>query len=590
MGAMALGERLRLGAILAGHQARALLGGIYASPVYRWRYSGPTPERLTVAPQDLRTADPTVAAEIYSGRYSLAGHTIETAGRSPFEIDPPSRAWNQALHGFGWLRHLRAADTELARIHAQSLIEDWLNGFGSWNRPAWEPEVTARRLISWLSHSPLILRGAEMAYYRRFLRSLARQARYLHHTAADAGDGAQRLSCAIALAYAGLCLAGQTRLFRHACRWLDEELERQVLPDGGHISRNPAVIIDLLLDLLPLRQTFLACDVPPSGALMSAIDRMMPMLRFFRHPDGAMAHFNGMGASRADLLATLFAYDDVRGAPASYAPHSGYQRLEAGDAVLIMDAGPSPPPTVSCEAHAGCLSFELSLDGTRLIVNCGAPAASVPHWRSAARATAAHSTAVIDDTSSARFAASPWVCRRIGAVVLSGPRDVRVERHEHEGPSIDASHDGYLASFGIIHERRIALSAQGDRVDGEDLFHSSADLKADADPAYAIRFHLHPAVRASVTRDGERAVLLTPRDAAWEFSAEGARLTIEESVYLGALDGPRRAEQIVLHGRCRAAPAVRWRLQRLTRARRRGASHSTDAEELPLATPGADRA
>ena len=58
---------------------------------------------------------------------------------------------------------------------------------------------------------------------------------------------------------------------------------------------------------------------------------MMPMLRFFRHADGNFAQFNGMGPTPVDLLATVLAYDDARGAPVANAPHSGYQRIDAGD-------------------------------------------------------------------------------------------------------------------------------------------------------------------------------------------------------------------------------------------------------------------
>src|SRR6516162_5795038 len=81
------------------------------------------------------------------------------------------------------------------------------------------------------------------------------------------------------------------------------------------------------LDLLPLRQAFASRNIAPPQALQNAIDRMMPMLRFFRHSEGTFAHFNGMGATPADLLLTLLAYDEARGAPFSNAPYSGYQRL-----------------------------------------------------------------------------------------------------------------------------------------------------------------------------------------------------------------------------------------------------------------------
>jgi uncharacterized heparinase superfamily protein len=37
---------------------------------------------------------------------------------------------------------------------------------------------------------------------------------------------------------------------------------------------------------------------------------MMPMVRMMRHADGAIGLFNGMGATRADLIAAILAQDD----------------------------------------------------------------------------------------------------------------------------------------------------------------------------------------------------------------------------------------------------------------------------------------
>ena len=50
-------------------------------------------------------------------------------------------------------------------------------------------------------------------------------------------------------------------------------------------------------------------------------------------------------------------------------------------------------------AHAGTLSFEMSVGRDRLIVNCGAAPAAEADWRDALRATAAHSTLVPADTN-----------------------------------------------------------------------------------------------------------------------------------------------------------------------------------------------
>src|SRR5205823_8520442 len=193
--------------------------------------------------------------------------------------------------------------------------------------------------------------------YRRFLRSLSRQIRQLRHTASQARDGVPRLQAAMALSYAALCMARQQRHIRGATKRLSEELARQILPDGGHISRNPGALIELLVDLLPLRQVFSSRNIPPPPALLNAVDRMMPMLRFFRHGDGQFALFNGMGPTPRDELTTILAYDDARGTPVANAPHSGYQRVETGGTLVLMDTGRAPPLAVSQEAHAGCLAF-----------------------------------------------------------------------------------------------------------------------------------------------------------------------------------------------------------------------------------------
>src|SRR5204863_10159483 len=277
------------------------------------------------------------------------------------------------------------------------------------------------------------------------------------------------------------------------------EVEYQILPDGGHISRNPGALIELLLDLLPLRHAFAARNIAPPPQLNNAIDRMMPMMRFFRHGDGNFAHFNGMGPTLPDLMATILAHDDARGAPLANAPHSGYQRVEIGEMVLLMDSGGPPPINVSQEAHAGCLSFELSHGLQRIVVNCGLPGTNRGTWRQVARATAAHSTVVFNDTSSCRFLEGGAFKRLIGTPIVSGPTNIPVAREEREDAIIlRASHDGYADRFGVVHQRALKLAAEGTRVDGEDLFvPPSADmLPANAQDEFAVRFHLHPSIKA----------------------------------------------------------------------------------------------
>jgi uncharacterized heparinase superfamily protein len=546
------------------------MGRINAHPLMRWRFASALADRLLIAPQDLRTADPTRASEIYAGRFAFAGKIVICDGRSPFEIEPPSDEWADQLLGFGWLRHLRAADSSITRANARALVGEWIGLQGTLdNLDAWRPDLVARRIISWLSQAPLVLHDADMRFYRRFLRNLTRQVRYLNSAVNASRDGVPRLQAVVALTYAALCMQGQARLLKSITRKLSDELGRQVLPDGGHTSRNPGALIELLLDLLPLRQAFAARNVPPPAALNNAIDRMMPMLRFFRHGDGNFALFNGMGPTRTELVSTVLAYDDARGNPVANAPHSGYQRAQSGDTLLIVDAGPPPPLSMSSEAHAGCLSFELSARNYRIVVNCGLPATSRDTWRHVARATAAHSTVTFNDTSSCRFLTAESLKSLLGAPILAGPTDVQVSRQERDGQRdgqrdggtmLRFSHNGYADRFGVVHQRSLRLSADGRRLDGEDLFvpaHGES-LPVRRGDSFAVRFHLHPTVKANRHSDGHRVLLVLPNKDVWTFDAYEQRAELEESVYLAGPDGPRRAVQIVIHGHARQLPRVHW--------------------------------
>lgn len=588
MADLSIGERAKLSLLLARRTLRSIAGRARGHPFVRLTFIPRKAERLLIAPQDLRTADGTRASEIYAGRFAFAGKVVISDGRSPFEIPPPSEEWAAALLGFGWLRHLRAAESGITRANARALVDEWIAVQGAWHSFAWQPEILARRIIAWLSQAPLILHDADDQFYKRFLRSLVRQVRYLRHTAIEARDGVPRMQALVALTYAALCMSGQARHLRGTIKQLVDEIERQVLPDGGHVSRNPGALIELLLDFLPLRHAFATRNIAPPPQVNNAIDRMMPMMRFFRHGDGTFAHFNGMGPTLPDLLATILAYDDARGAPLTSLPHSGYQRLEAGEMVLVMDTGGPPPISLSQEAHAGCLAFELSHGPYRIVVNCGLPRTNRETWRQVARATAAHSTVVFNDTSSCRFLESGSFKRLLGTPIVSGPADIPLSREERSDAIVlRTSHDGYAERFKVIHQRAIKMAADGSRLDGEDLFVAAEEdsIPEDVPDAFAVRFHLHPSIKANKLTDGHGAILVLPSREVWNFSAYEDRIEIEESVYLSGADGPRRAVQIVIYGNARKTPRMHWTLSHATSSDEGESRARGDEPELPLDSP-----
>lgn len=547
---------------------------------------GMVPTALVHAPQPLREPHAELARELYQGRFSLAGCKIEPGASSPFHAkDAPAR-WRRALASFAWLPDLVSGDGELARIQARCLISDWISADRRQRGLGWEPEVVSRRLIAWFSCAPFVLANAGEEYRRGLLLSIGRQIRFLSTAISATSASWPHLHGAIALNYAVVCAEG---LERHAERFsdvLNQALEAQLLGDGGHISRNPARCVDILELLLPLKASFEERDVPLPVNLVNAIDRLFPMLRTMLHGDRGLAFFNGCSETRRRLVSSILTLDTRRARPMTVARHSGFARLEQGNAVVIADTGAPASPRASETGHSGALSFELSHGTQRIIVNCGYSGEGPDEWRAATRSTAAHSTLSIADHSSAKVFDN-WLTRAVfdGPVTL-GPAHVHAEASPSEaGMLLSAEHDGFARSHGLIHQRQIYLAANGEDVRGEDRLVPMQGASGASPPKsypFCIRFHLHPSIKATPSKDSASVLLMLPDKTGWRFSARGALLKQEESVYFIDRDVPHRTNQIVLFAETSRTPDVKWALKRIGRQADTGKKPQTTMTRLPL--------
>ncbi|EKF61146.1 MAG: heparinase II/III family protein [Agrobacterium albertimagni] len=511
--------------------------------------------RVVVAPTDLRAIDSFVADEVFNGRFPLAGRVLDTEGQSPFELELPSVQFARRLHGFGWLRHIRADKTAAACENARWITDQWITLHGGRSKGvAWDSEVVSRRIISWLSHSPIVLHEADAGFYRRFTSSLGQQVRHLQRRADSMPEGLPRLKARIAIAMASIAAEARPAAVRRAGRLLDRELERQVLADGSHVSRNPQASVDLLFDLLPLRQSYINLGHEVPAKLIPVIDRMYPAVRFFRHSSGDLALFNGASSSLATDLMSVLRYDETAGQPFKALPHGGYHRLSGGDTTILVDTGKPLSARLSSTAHAGCLSFELSSGRNRFLINSGSPRFAGERLRQLARATAAHSTVCIGDVSSARIAQSS----RLGTIMLSGPSKIEVERQTGPDGSdrLSARHDGYVKRFGVLHEREIRINEQGTKIAGRDRLLLPDGLPTPNLPGAEViaRFHVHPTI--TVERSDARKIrLVAPDGESWSFSIPVGEIAIGEDVFFADVSGIRPSQQleIVFEG-----PEIRW--------------------------------
>ncbi len=487
-------------------------------------------------------------AAILQVEFPFAGQSIRTPAPLWMPVGA-STAWQEEMHGFDWLRDLRAVGGDAGRRAARELVGRWMDDNTRWSALAWRPDIIGRRLASWIGQHDFYGATADAPFRSRLLVSGGQQARHLARVLPAGISGGALLVAIKGLILAGLALPrGQSWLTRGRVL-LERELPRQILADGGHVERSPAAHMAMLRHLIDLRAAFNARGQRLPAGLQAAIDGMTPILRLFQHGDGGLALFNDSNEDEGWRVDMVLTRANGKAKPLLQAPQTGFQRLVANRTLVIVDSGAPPAPGFDRHAHAGTLSFEMSVGRERMIVNCGAhPGHS--DWRMAQRMTAAHSTAVIDDTNSSVLRPESGLARR--------PDNVVCRREETEGNIwLDISHDGYLAPFGRLHRRRLYLAAGGEELRGEDRFSGAGGKR------FAVRFHLHPQVQVSLSQNAQAAILRLPSGVGWRLRTAGTEVSLEESVYLGRAGEIRRSQQVVIAGPLAPGEAiVKWALAR----------------------------
>ncbi len=504
------------------------------------------PDAPALPVRDPWQGDPQRGANLLKGELELGGTTAQL--RPGGFTDPSDTPTLRAVaHGFTWLRDLRALGTDAARVRARALVTDWM-GAPSMEKLAQRPDVAGARIAAWLGHYDFFAASADDGFRQRLMSRLVSDARGLAASLPAEEMDARALTALKGLIAAAVALPEHAAFLTRALRLLPQELARQILPDGSHCERSPAQLLAALQDLTEIRVLLQAAQAQPPAALPVAIERMALALRVLRHGDGGLALFNGSKEETVAFTEAVLTQAGRAGRPPASLVDGGFHRMHAGPSVLLIDCGAPPPPRIDRSSHAGTLSFELSIGRDRLIVNCGAAPAAHGAWRDAMRATAAHSTLVIADTSSSELRPE-GLGRR--------PDKVEVYRQEANGAHLlEASHDGWMKQFGALHRRRLYMAESGEDIRGEDA------VEAPTPQAYVVRFHLHPGVDASMQQGGDAALLRLPSGGGWRLRADAARMSLEETIYLGGRT-PRRTVAVVLTGLADGPQQIKWAITKV---------------------------
>ncbi len=446
--------------------------------------------------------------------------------------------WLYHMNSFTWLVDLAAiGKSDKIAKYAQNLCKNWLEANSDftaikYNSIAWQTDITAKRVFSWLQHWQVFFDRGELNFRHDMLKSIARQIRHLRNMAAYQSLSDGNISAVKGWICACLILKSEETGLIAATKALEWVLAEQIFADGGHISRIPEKQLSILQDLIDIRLVFRQAKIETPDFLQITIDKMSPMLRFYRHPDKSLAVFNGGNIKNKDIIDSILNYADARGIAPKHAPHSGYEKLLAGNLCAFIDVGNPSPLIKYDDIFAGALAIEVSLGENRIFVNCGKSIAGNKQWRQSERSTAAHSTLCLANLNSTDLSKNS----KRHAYVTS------TYSTKNGNQWVDASHDGYMANMGIIHTRRLFMAKDGNDLRGEDIIEGKVGID------YSISFHLHPKIKVSILHNKQSALLKLANGEAWRLRISGAAITLMDSIYFGDNGKFKRSQQIILSG------------------------------------------
>jgi uncharacterized heparinase superfamily protein len=259
-------------------------------------------------------------------------------------------------------------------------------------------------------------------------------------------------------------------------------------------------MVEDALDLVNVGRVF---GWTPLETWKPTVGSMLEYLAAATHPDGQIALFNDAALNAALAPRDLCEYakrlgietptTPKNGSGIQWFPDSGLVRIERGPWTLLADTGPIGPDYIPGHAHADSLTFELSCDKQRFIVDTGTGLYSPGKKRSYQRSTAAHNTVRIDCFDSSEVWDSFRVARR--AKPLGPARVSSTDGHI----LCSAGHDGYARLAGrVIHKRTF-------RVDN-DTISIADDITGQGRHDLELPLHFHPDVILNKDEEGCWAV------------------------------------------------------------------------------------
>ncbi len=458
----------------------------------------------------------------------------------------------EKLNNFFWFFSL---DLKSSKKTTQTVIKNWISNNTKYQKKSWEFDLTAKRIISWLSNHQLTYEDSDQQYRTTFDHMIQKQTNHLLNEVKNPKEVENKMIGCAAIILTGLAYKNERQYLTYGLNLLKNIIKSSIDNQGFTKSRNIRQLIFYLKYFIIIREWFKESQSLIPEYIDETIYYLGSSYAFIWQNIKQDIFFNGNYSSdnnEFDQYLKRFGYTFKN----QTNELGGYAILKNKKIVLAADIGSSPNKIFSNDYQAGALSFEIFSNNKKLISNAGYYSDKNNKFNKLSRSTALHCALSIEDYSSCNF-----IERQKNLIVDKG---LKVSKKnvvfENNYWKISGTHDGYLVKFGTIYEREIEFYPEQLKFIGYDkLFrkNTSKEIKFD------IRFHLDPNSKIMKTQDN-KSILIELDEEGWKFSCDNFDINIDNGLYFGNKNSYKENQNIFISGmNNEKEQIIKWEINKL---------------------------
>ena len=458
----------------------------------------------------------------------------------------------QKLNNFFWFFNL---DLKSSKKETQSIISNWINRNNKFNEKSWDFDLTAKRIISWLSNHKLTYEDCNDEFKLKFDYSIQKQANYLLNEINNSSEFENKIIGCAAIILTGLAYNDHKNYLENGLNLLKKIIKSSIDNQGFPRSRSIKQLSLYLKYFIIIREWFKESQNRIPDYIDENIYYLGQSYCFTWQNINQDIFFNGNYLSNNDEFNQYlkrFGYKFVN----ENKEHAGYAILKNKNIVLVMDVGPNPIQKFSKDYQSGALSFEIISKGKKLINNSGYFPNKSSKFNKFSKSTSLQNTMIIEDNSSCDFIKNEKSEYIIKNGLKISKKNIIFETNYWR---ISASHDGYYKKFKLIHEREIEFYPEQEKFVGFDkiLKKHKKNIKFD------IRFHLNPNSKVMKTQDN-KSILIELEDEGWRFSCDNFDINIDNGLYFGKKNSYIENQNIFISGITnKSEDTIKWEITKL---------------------------